>query len=291
MSCTASDQRHTSESFLHVRLSKDLLAPRSLNIPFYFTHFTLQWVSSVRLPLGEIPPGPRRPRSELQALRPAGLQIRLRRPISAVFMNNAQYAIAITNELRDRVHDWLDGLRIGHMLHLSLNTPSPLPVEFPFGVFFLSETLEWIHEYGAEQLRHIHAVSFVFQDRTNGPGSSVAWRVATTGDIDLGVFEIAAGVYDDAALPFDIDSALVLEAMLASLQSRAPVHLSSQAGSVPNAQPNAALHFFRDFELRTAGGTLVRHLGRRQSMQDGIPQDINKANNKGVVLERQSADG
>ncbi|KAJ7736057.1 hypothetical protein DFH07DRAFT_987012 [Mycena maculata] len=178
-------------------------------------------------------------------------------------MNSAQYAIAITNELRDRVHDWLDGLRIGHMLHLSLNLPSPLPVGFPFGAFYLSETLEWIHEYGAEQLRHIHAISFVFQGRTNGPGSSVAWRVATTGEIDLGVFEIAAGVHDDTALPFSIDSALVLEATLASLQLRAPLHLSSQVGSVPNVQPNTVPHSFRDFELRTAGGTLVCHLGRR----------------------------
>jgi hypothetical protein len=111
-------------------------------------------------------------------------------------------------------------------------------VGFPFGEFSLSERFEWIHTYGAQQqLRHIHHVEFAFHGRTQGPGSSVAWKVVDSisvflwnsfysnyrrhlyvpgaASIPLGVFEIAGPIYQDATLPFRIDTDLVLEAMAA----------------------------------------------------------------------------
>jgi hypothetical protein len=43
----------------------------------------------------------------------------------------------------------------------------------------------------------------------------------------LGIFEIAGPIYEDATLPFRIDTDLVLEAMAASLRKRVPIHLAS----------------------------------------------------------------
>ncbi|KAJ7606972.1 hypothetical protein DFH06DRAFT_1250548 [Mycena polygramma] len=108
-------------------------------------------------------------------------------------MNPAQqYATDIMDQLRGWAHDWLEGLRGIRQQQATLNLPvpypsHPLPVGFPIGVFSLSQRFEWVHEYRIyepdydeyrrEQLRHTHSVDFVFQGRTNGPGSSVAWSV------------------------------------------------------------------------------------------------------------------
>ncbi|KAJ7429647.1 hypothetical protein B0H11DRAFT_2142406 [Mycena galericulata] len=199
-------------------------------------------------------------------------------------MNSAQYATAITNELRDHAYAWLDGLRWRLELQLVLNIPAlhavyPFPVGFPLQPFSLVEEFAWTHEYDQDELRHVHRVEFVLRGRTNGAGSSVAWAVVTTGtppasslrtlsllqaihncvlfagNISLGVFEIAGPIYDDPALPFSIDAALVLEAILASLRLREPVHLRSR--------PITAAVPFRVFELRTASGILVREVGWR----------------------------
>jgi hypothetical protein len=101
-------------------------------------------------------------------------------------MNAVQYATAIMNELRGWAHDWLVAQRTSRELQVVLNWPvphpnHPLPVGFPFGEFVLAQTFEWVHEYGAEQLRHIYWVDFVFHGRIGGPGSSVAWKLITEG--------------------------------------------------------------------------------------------------------------
>ncbi|KAJ7891144.1 hypothetical protein B0H13DRAFT_2039346 [Mycena leptocephala] len=139
----------------------------------------------------------------------------------------------------------------------------PLPVGFPLGDFSLSHTFEWVHVYGTEQLRHIHRVDFVFQGRTNGPGSSIGWSVVDREDgTDLGVFEIAGPIYDTAVLPFTIDTDLVLEAMSASLRERMPVHLASRVVPV-NVHPNELPRPLRIYELRTSDQTAIRTLGTR----------------------------
>ncbi|KAJ7511918.1 hypothetical protein B0H11DRAFT_1953617 [Mycena galericulata] len=176
-------------------------------------------------------------------------------------MNSAQYATAITNELRDHAHAWLDALRWRLELQLVLNLPAlhpayPFPVGFPLQPFSLVEEFAWTHEYDQDELRHVHRVEFALRGRTSGAGSSVAWTVVTTGNISLGVIEIAGPIYDDPALPFSIDAALVLEAILASLRLREPVHLRSRPITVPVP--------FRVFELRTASGILVREVGWRR---------------------------
>ncbi|KAJ7479173.1 hypothetical protein FB451DRAFT_1395770 [Mycena latifolia] len=185
-------------------------------------------------------------------------------------MNPAQlhYATTIMNELRGWAHDWLAGLRASRELQRALNLPSPhpnhpLPMGFPFGDFELSQNFEWIHEYGTEQLRHAYSVEFVFHGRMNGPGSSVAWNLITEGPIDLGVFEIAGRIYDDAQLPFAIDADLVLEAMLASLSARAPIRLASRDTVAPNPEADASPHPVRVYELRTPHGAVIRQLGAR----------------------------
>jgi hypothetical protein len=192
------------------------------------------------------------------------------------------------NELRGWGHDWLEGFRGIRQQQVDLGSyvpyPShPLPVGFPFGDFSLSHTFEWLHEYGTEQLRHIHHVDFVFQGRTNGPGSSIGWSVVDregelflappTGSkiahsrpfadgTELGVFEIAGPIYDTAVLPFTIDTDLVLEAMSASLRERMPVHLASRV--VPmHVHPNQLPRPLRIYELRTSDQTAIRTLGTR----------------------------
>ncbi|KAJ7891134.1 hypothetical protein B0H13DRAFT_1887231 [Mycena leptocephala] len=194
----------------------------------------------------------------------------------------------IMNELRGWGHDWLEGFRGIRQQQVDLGSyvpyPShPLPVGFPFGDFSLSHTFEWVHEYGTEQLRHIHHVDFVFQGRTNGPGSSIGWSVVDsegrlflappTGSMiahsvffadgtELGVFEIAGPIYDTAVLPFTIDTDLVLEAMSASLGERMPVHLASRVVPV-HVHPNQLPRPLRIYELRTSDQTAIRTLGTR----------------------------
>ncbi|KAJ7860967.1 hypothetical protein B0H14DRAFT_2743165 [Mycena olivaceomarginata] len=174
-------------------------------------------------------------------------------------MNSTQYATDIMNELRGWTREWLEGL-LGirrHQVALGLPVPypsHPVPVGFPFGEFSLSERFEWIHTYGAQQLRHIHHVEFVFYGRTQGPGSSVAWKVVDSISI--------CPIYEDATLPFRIDTDLVLEAMAASLRKRVPIHLASQI--VPaNVHLRGVPHPLRIYELRTSNHTIIRSLGTR----------------------------
>ncbi|KAJ7486952.1 hypothetical protein FB451DRAFT_1228396 [Mycena latifolia] len=187
------------------------------------------------------------------------------------FMNPAQlqYATAIMDELRGWAHEWLAGLRASRALQRTLALPLPhpnypLPSGFPFGNFALSQRFEWIHEYGAEQLRHVYSVDFALHGRMNGPGSSVAWNLVTEGPIQLGVFEIAGRIYDDALLPFEINTDLVLEAMLASLIARAPIRLASHDIAVGNVQPGAPPQYMRVYELCTPNGAVLRELGARR---------------------------
>ncbi|KAJ7724035.1 hypothetical protein B0H14DRAFT_3004289, partial [Mycena olivaceomarginata] len=153
-------------------------------------------------------------------------------------MNSTRYATAIMDELRGWTHEWLEGLRgiRRHQVALGLPVPHPshpLPVGFPFGEFSLSERFEWIHTYGAQQqLRHIHHVEFVFHGRTQGPGSSVAWKVVDS--------IIAGPIYEDATLPFRIDTDL----------KRAPIHLSSHIVP-PNVHLRGVPQPLRICELRT----------------------------------------
>ncbi|KAJ7870599.1 hypothetical protein B0H14DRAFT_2725595, partial [Mycena olivaceomarginata] len=165
----------------------------------------------------------------------------------------------IMNELRGWTREWLEGL-LGirrHQVALGLPVPypsHPLPVGFPFGEF--SERFEWIHTYGTQQLRHIHHVEFVFYGRTQGPGSSVAWKVVDSiTSTPLGIFEIAGPIYEDATLPFRIDTDLVLEAMAASLRSAHIVPANVHLRGVP--------HPLRTYELRTSNHTIIRSLGTR----------------------------
>ncbi|KAJ7659912.1 hypothetical protein B0H17DRAFT_1212798 [Mycena rosella] len=179
-----------------------------------------------------------------------------------------QYATAIMNELRGWAHEWLAALRASREQQRMLGLPAPhpnhpLPPGFPFGDFDLGRGFEWLHIYGAEQIRHVYAVAFVFHGRVNGPGSSVAWKLLADGSIELGVFEIAGAICDDAARPFAIDTDLILEAMLASLSARAPIRLASRHGVVPNAQPGAPPHAVQVYELRPPGGAVIRQVGLR----------------------------
>ncbi|KAF8190943.1 hypothetical protein K438DRAFT_1935469 [Mycena galopus ATCC 62051] len=184
-------------------------------------------------------------------------------------MNPIEYTTAITNELRGWAQSWIEGL-CGirqQQPFLGLPTPYPnypLPVGFPFDQFTLSETFEWIHEDGTEQRRHIYNVALVLEGRTNGPDSSVAWRVVNTADrTPLGIFEIAGPIYDSANLPFRIDTDLILEAMSASLRERAPVHLASRVDLAPDPDPNGMARPFRIYELRTPNPSpvVIRTLG------------------------------
>ncbi|KAJ7897451.1 hypothetical protein B0H13DRAFT_2337877 [Mycena leptocephala] len=183
-------------------------------------------------------------------------------------MNSTQYATAIMDELRGWTHEWLEGL-LGirrHQVTLGLPVPypsHPLPVGFPFGEFSLSERFEWIHTYGAQQqLRHIHHVEFFFYGRTQGSGSSVAWKVVDSiTSTPLGIFEIADPIYKDATLPFRIDTDLVLEAMAASLRKRVPIHLTSHI--VPsNVHLRGVPRPLRIYELRTSNHTIIRRRPR-----------------------------
>ncbi|KAJ6582635.1 hypothetical protein DFH09DRAFT_1275549 [Mycena vulgaris] len=186
-------------------------------------------------------------------------------------MNAVEYATAIMDELRGWAHDRLVALRTTCALQRILNLPSPhanysLPPGFPFGDFTLSQLFEWIHEYGTEQLRHTHSVAFILRGRTNGPSSSVAWTLIPEEEqIELGVLEIAGPIYDDGELPFQIDTDLVLEGMMASLCARAPMYLASRtlAAMNPNSPPGAPPHVLRIYELRTPTGTVIRRVGVR----------------------------
>lgn len=181
-------------------------------------------------------------------------------------MNPAQqqYAIAIMAELRGWAREWLEGLRQSRALNRTLGLPDDsLPSGFPFGDFSLTRRFGWVHEYGAEELRHVYPVAFVFLRRTHGPGSSVAWSLNTEGPIQLGVFEIAGRVYDDGRRPFRIDADLVLEGMVASLDAHEPVRLASRDAPLQDTAPPHAVRLARVYELRTPGGVVIRRLGVR----------------------------
>jgi hypothetical protein len=91
-----------------------------------------------------------------------------------------------------------------------------------------------------------------------------------TGDVELGVFEIAGPIYDARSLlPFTLGSQLVLEALLASLATRRPVRLGSHIIRLPDGSdmdamaqrtPASAVQFF---ELRTPEEQVIRHVGAR----------------------------
>ncbi|KAF8183242.1 hypothetical protein K438DRAFT_1975112 [Mycena galopus ATCC 62051] len=202
-------------------------------------------------------------------------------------MDPIEYTTAIMNELRGWAQIWIEGLCGIRQQQVSLGFPTPypsypLPVGFPFDQFTLSETFEWIHEDGTEQRRHIYDVAFVLQGRTNGPDSSVAWRVVNSAGVlvvatdlmklpltllpdrtPLGIFEIAGPIYDSPNLPFRIDTDLILEAMSASLRERAPVHLASRVDLAPDTDPNGMARPFRIYELRTPNPSpvVIRTLG------------------------------
>ncbi|KAJ7624133.1 hypothetical protein B0H17DRAFT_1151395 [Mycena rosella] len=150
-------------------------------------------------------------------------------------MDYQAYATAITDELRTWVYGWLAGVHASWALQAALGLPlphpnHPLPPTFPFGPCPVWRFFEWVHEYGANELRHSYAVSLAFHGRTYGPGSSVAWMILSdmrmeglsAGDIALAVFEVAGPIYDDPALPFVLGADLVVEALLASLALRRP---------------------------------------------------------------------
>ncbi|KAJ7777695.1 hypothetical protein DFH07DRAFT_951345 [Mycena maculata] len=185
-------------------------------------------------------------------------------------MNYEEYATAITDELRGWVHAWLVGVRAAWTVHAALgltlaNPNYPLPAAFPFGAFLAQQMFEWIHEYGGgSQLRHRYMVTFAFHGRTGGPGSSVAWKIVS-GDIELGVFEIAGHIYDAdrSRLPFVLGPELVVEAMLASLALHRPVHLGSYIFRVPSGSEGALGSGVQFFELRTPEQVVIQHLGTR----------------------------
>ncbi|KAJ6452636.1 hypothetical protein C8R45DRAFT_1040437 [Mycena sanguinolenta] len=191
-------------------------------------------------------------------------------------MDPSQYTTLIVNELRYWTQNWIDGLRDirqqqGQQQAAGLVIPYPnypLPVGFPFDEFMLSETFEWIHEDGYHQRRHIYNVRFVFQGRTHGSDSSIAWSVVNSADeTALGVFEIAGPIYDSPTVPFQMDTDLVLEAMSASLGARAPVHLASRVVLIPPDPntPNGLPRPLRIYELRRPTGpsssVVIRRLG------------------------------
>ncbi|KAK7053539.1 hypothetical protein R3P38DRAFT_1460891 [Favolaschia claudopus] len=183
-------------------------------------------------------------------------------------MNNEQYLTAILDELRGFTGRWIEGLRgirqQQALLRMPIPYPSyPLPQQFPFGDFQLSETFEWIHEYGRQQLRHVHSVRFIFQGRTNGPNSSVAWRIDNTHGTALGIFEIAASIYVSQSLPFRINEDLILEGMSASLATHEPMRLISRVVVVANPDPRRRPRRMRVYELQSgvSNPTRVRILG------------------------------
>ncbi|KAJ7224960.1 hypothetical protein B0H12DRAFT_1077905 [Mycena haematopus] len=182
-------------------------------------------------------------------------------------MNYDAYATAITNELRSWVHDWLVGIYVSWNLHAVLRIPlpyptHPLPPSFPFS-FSTWQTFEWIHEYGTNQLRHSYTVSFAFHGRTGGPGSSVVWKILS-GDVELGVFEIAGPIFDARSqLPFALGPRIVLEALLASLATRLPIRLGSYIIQLPNRPDAPGPSAVQFFELRTPEETVIRHIGSR----------------------------
>ncbi|KAJ7164318.1 hypothetical protein C8R46DRAFT_310720 [Mycena filopes] len=189
-------------------------------------------------------------------------------------MNTEQYATAIMDELRGWAQEWLQGLSAMRAMQTALGTdvpyPSyPLPIGFPLGDFTLTQGFSWTHVYGDyHQIRHTYTVDFILQGRTNGPGSSVAWSVVEReGGILLGILEIAGPIYDDAQLPFRIDTDLLLLAMAASLRVHTPIHLRSRVEVIagPVVHPNNAgvPHPQRVYELRTAHQHVVCELGRR----------------------------
>ncbi|KAJ7681275.1 hypothetical protein B0H17DRAFT_1205945 [Mycena rosella] len=158
-----------------------------------------------------------------------------------------QYATAIMNELRGWAHEWLAALRASREQQRMLGLPAPHPNHLlPPGS--PSAILTW--RGGSSGSTFTARSKF---------GTSTASR-----SIELGVFEIAGAIYDDAARPFAINADLVLEAMLASLSARAPVRLASRHGLVPNAQPGAPPHAVQVYELRTPGGEVIRQVGLRR---------------------------
>ncbi|KAJ6557059.1 hypothetical protein DFH09DRAFT_1084407 [Mycena vulgaris] len=174
-------------------------------------------------------------------------------------MDYHAYATVITDELRGWVHAWLAGVHTSWAQYAALALPLPyptypLPFAFPFTAHPVHRVFEWVHEYGpVHQLHHRYLVALTFTGRTRGAGSSVAWMVLS-GDVALAVFEVAGPVFDDAALPFALGAELVVEALLASLALRRPVHLGSHTIALP---PDTGVRGVQFFEFRTPEGEVL----------------------------------
>ncbi|KAJ7669763.1 hypothetical protein B0H17DRAFT_1209522 [Mycena rosella] len=175
-----------------------------------------------------------------------------------------RYHACLLRELRHLVLSWVLSLRDNWITHASLGLPAPhlnypLPPGFLFGADNrISEAIEWIHEYGAQQIHHRYLVTFGF-GLTDSRPSAVSWGISS-GDNSLACFRIPRVIFEDSS--FEIRPGLVFAGILASLSHSEPVHLSRH---VEEARSNCGDPFyFEEYTLHTvSNGRFIRRVGSR----------------------------
>ncbi|KAJ7138358.1 hypothetical protein C8R44DRAFT_728499 [Mycena epipterygia] len=104
---------------------------------------------------------------------------------------------------------------------------SPLPPRFLFRMDRrITETMEWIHEYGTEQIHHAYPISFGFGGY-DARRTAVFWKIEF-GDTILARFEIPAFIFNER--PFEITPELVFAGILHSLANDAPARVRPMFG-------------------------------------------------------------
>ncbi|KAJ7745569.1 hypothetical protein DFH07DRAFT_1063155, partial [Mycena maculata] len=126
----------------------------------------------------------------------------------------------VVDVLRPRVLHWLNTLLMADELY---GVQSILPPGFPLGGFVMEKTYAWTSP-GTERT-HTHRVTFEHGSRSDT--SSIFWRIMLE-NVTLGVFRIPPEVYGDVPHGFDLSAALVLKAMLYSVQARKTIALVAQ---------------------------------------------------------------
>ncbi|KAJ7444473.1 hypothetical protein FB451DRAFT_1294166 [Mycena latifolia] len=191
------------------------------------------------------------------------------------------YQACLLRELRRLTLSWLLVLNDSIKIFTRCGLPAPHPdYPLPSGFVFrtdrkITETIEWIHEYGAEQIHHRYLVTFGFW---GSHGAALSWGLSSGQSCDedkfaayrwlalganvLARFDIPRAIIDDPAVA--ILPRLVLEGVIHSLTLGEQIKLKTHVdqNSIPAEWEDP--HYFQEYWFhKTSNGHATRRVGLR----------------------------